>query len=212
MDLKINKDFRIVDINSVIQDPENARNHTEKDIAEKKAALKQFGFTRPILVNSETNIIAGGNGFHQAAMELGFTEIPAIFIPMSAVRAKALGISDNRIGDSADYNLEQFNINISEINEWDDIDWKALAFGKDEIDLLLASLNTEITDNSEPPQETQEEPLSEEDMPAKSVKVTVAQRELFEQACKKIRTQENDSRISEGRILEMITAEYLSGI
>ena len=105
-ELKINKDFRVVDIDSVVEDPENAKKHTDKDISEKKEALKVFGFTRALIVNAETNIIAAGSGFHRAAKELGYKEVPVIFIPMSAVRAKALGISDNKLADSCGYDLE----------------------------------------------------------------------------------------------------------
>lgn len=49
MELKINDNYKVVDIDSVIPDPENAKIHDEKDLAEKRAALKQFGFTRSLL-------------------------------------------------------------------------------------------------------------------------------------------------------------------
>ncbi|HNC56669.1 MAG TPA: ParB N-terminal domain-containing protein [Leptospiraceae bacterium] len=214
MELKINSNYKIVPIDNIIPDPENAREHSKEDIEEKKAALKQFGWTRPCIINSETNIIAVGNGFWQAAKELGYTEVPAIFIPMSAVRAKALAISDNRLGDHGRYNLEQFNINIQEIAQWDvNTDWKALGFDKAEIDLLLASLNTEITNNDVPPTGNGQEnfpEIEESEMPAKPIKLTNGQRELFDEAVKRIRKSENDNKLSEGRIVEMLAANFLA--
>lgn len=210
MEFKINDNYKIVDVDSLIEDPENIKIHTEKDISEKKAALKKFGFTRPLIVNSENNIVAAGNGFLRAAKELGYKEVPVIFMAMSPVRAKALAVADNKLADTATYDLERFTATIGEINEWEvDLDWKALGFDKAEIDLLLSSINTEVTEEGSYQQEETPE-IAEGDLLAKPIKLTNDQRSLFEQAVKKIRESENDNKISEGKIVELLTAEFLA--
>lgn len=214
MELKIHDEFKIVDINSIFPDPENAKEHDDKDLAEKKASLKSFGFVKPIVVGKESNIIIAGNGIYFAALALGFKSVPVVFTDLSPIRAKSYGLADNRLSDNGKYNLEQFNLNIQEIDQWDkDIDWKSLGFENKEIELLLASLNTEITDeglNQDLPEGNIED-LSEEDMPAKPIKLTKGQRETFESALARLRKDESDFKLSEGRAIELICASYMAG-
>lgn len=209
---EINSNYKIVDIDSVIQDPENARVHDENDIKEKMESLKMFGFTRPLLVNSSNNVIAAGNGIHQAAKKLGYTQAPVIFMEMSPVRAKALSISDNKLGDHGKYNIDQFTLNIQDIAEWDvNVSWKGLGFDKSEIDLLLSSINNEVQDveGSQPNLSDEDEDIPEEERPAKGIKVNRRQRELFEHALNNLQKQEKSDSISEGDFIEILCNRFL---
>lgn len=210
-DFVINDDYRIVPIDSITQDPENARVHDENDLREKRESLKLFGFTRPILVNKSTGIIAAGNGIHLAAKELGYEKVPVIFIEMSPIRAKSLSISDNKLGDHGKYNIDQFTWNIKEIDEWDTtVEWKALGFEKNEINLLLASINNDVSDDhGEAQLEDNHEELPEEERPAKSIRLNKRQRESFETALKYLKKLEDNDNISEGEFIEIISIRYL---
>lgn len=214
-ELKINKDYQIVPIDSVRPDPDNSRIHDEQDIKYKRESLKKFGFHRCLVVNSNTSFIAAGSGMWLAAKNLGYTEVPAIFIPMSATEAKALALADNKLSDQGRYNLDQFNLNIAEIAEWEpNLNWSALGFDSGEITLLLASLNTEITDSGTQIPSNDEDyvaAIPEENRPAKPVNLTKAQRELFDVVVVKIRESENDNKLSEGKIVEILSADYLAG-
>ena len=55
----------------------NPRTHSERQVAEIAASIKEFGWTSPVLVDGENGIIAG-HGRLLAARQLGMTEVPVI--------------------------------------------------------------------------------------------------------------------------------------
>ena len=55
----------------------NARTHSDEQVMQIAASIAQFGFTNPLLVDSEAGILAG-HGRLLAAQKLGLTEIPVI--------------------------------------------------------------------------------------------------------------------------------------
>src|SRR5262249_60706354 len=57
--------------------PSNPRTHSEKQIAQIASAIQRFGFTNPIIVDTN-NIIAAGVGRFRAAQRLGLAECPTI--------------------------------------------------------------------------------------------------------------------------------------
>jgi hypothetical protein len=58
----------------------NARIHSKKQIKELAASIRRFGFTNPVLLGDENQILAG-HGRVQAAKDLGLVEIPTILLP-----------------------------------------------------------------------------------------------------------------------------------
>lgn len=107
---KISKHLRetapVVDIDSVKQDPVNARLHPERNMKSIKQSLNLYGQLIPILVNRETNIIIAGNGRHRCAKELGWTEIAISYADMSHTEAAGFGIVDNRTAELAKWDFE----------------------------------------------------------------------------------------------------------
>ena len=55
----------------------NARTHSEEQVAQIAASIKEFGFTNPILTDGDNGVIAG-HGRVLAARKLGMTELPTI--------------------------------------------------------------------------------------------------------------------------------------
>ena len=55
----------------------NARTHSDEQVMQIAASIAQFGFTNPLLVDSEAAILAG-HGRLLAAQKLGLTEVPVI--------------------------------------------------------------------------------------------------------------------------------------
>ena len=74
--MKIN-DLRVekVDINSIFEDPENARLHPDANLTQIRKSLERFGQRKPIVVSEQDKIILAGNGTFRAAIKLGWTEI-----------------------------------------------------------------------------------------------------------------------------------------
>lgn len=87
------------------RDPNNSRVHDKRNIESIKASLTQFGQTRPILVRSDGQIIAG-NGTHKAAEELNWKRLAAVRFIGTEDEARAYAIADNRTAQLAGWELE----------------------------------------------------------------------------------------------------------
>ncbi|MFG5379814.1 ParB/Srx family N-terminal domain-containing protein [Yoonia sp. R2-816] len=55
----------------------NARTHSDAQIKQIAESIKRFGFTNPVLVSDEGEIIAG-HGRVRAALALGLSEVPTL--------------------------------------------------------------------------------------------------------------------------------------
>ena len=70
--------------------PRNARTHSRKQIKQIKASIEEFGFTNPILIDENDQIMAG-HGRVEAAKLLGLAEVPTVQIShLSAAQKKSL--------------------------------------------------------------------------------------------------------------------------
>src|SRR5512147_1452652 len=84
----------------------NARTHSDEQVAEIAASIVEFGFTNPILVDSEAGVIAG-HGRLLAARKLGLTEVPVIVLGhLTPLQRRAYVLADNRLALNAGWNDE----------------------------------------------------------------------------------------------------------
>lgn len=86
----------VVDIDSLVQDPDNANTHPEKNMEALRASLTKYGQVHALLCRKATRVIVSGNGRWKAAKDLGWTKIAAHFVDINEVEAAGLGIVDNR--------------------------------------------------------------------------------------------------------------------
>jgi ParB-like chromosome segregation protein Spo0J len=68
----------------------NARTHSKKQIRQIAASIERFGFTNPVLVSDEGEIIAG-HGRVMAAQQLGMTEVPTLTLSHLSAAERRLG-------------------------------------------------------------------------------------------------------------------------
>ena len=75
-------------------------------------------------------------------------------------------------------------------------------------------MNTSITDSGVPQEGGQDVPqdIPDEDQQARALKLTKGQREIIDLAVKTLRENEQNPKLSEGQCMEMISANYLSGV
>jgi DNA modification methylase len=79
----------------------NARTHSKKQIRQIADSILQFGWTYPILIDENKQIIAGVGRF-KAADQLGLPSVPVIFITgLSDAKKRALALADNKIAANA---------------------------------------------------------------------------------------------------------------
>src|SRR6202166_2983155 len=127
-------------VGDLIPDPRNARTHPKRQIDQLKASIEAFGFTNPILADSQGHIIAG-HGRLQAARAMGFAEVPTITLSgLSNIQKRALRIADNKIALNAGWDLEILQLELGELASIDvDIDPTLTGFSTGEIDVILSS-------------------------------------------------------------------------
>ena len=79
----------------------NARTHSDAQVAQIAASIREFGFTNPILTDGERGIIAG-HGRLLAARKLGMTEVPVIELAhLTPAQRKAYILADNKLAMNA---------------------------------------------------------------------------------------------------------------
>jgi hypothetical protein len=116
----------------------NARTHPPKQIEQIAGSIRRYGFTNPILIDEESEIIAG-HGRLLAAKKLRMTEVPALTVTgLSDLEKRGLRLSDNRIPLGASWDKELLQIELREITleAPDLIEFSGFEIG--EIDVLLA--------------------------------------------------------------------------
>ena len=106
-------------VDSLIPYVNNARTHTDEQVAQIAASIREFGFTNPVLITPDNTLIAG-HGRLSAARKLGLTEIPAITVEgLSEAQRKALVIADNSLALNAGWNEEVLSAEIDALEELD---------------------------------------------------------------------------------------------
>ena len=93
----------------------NSRTHSDEQVAQIAASIKEFGWTNPILVDGSNGIIAG-HGRLMAARKLGYKEVPTIELTdLTETQKKAYIIADNRLALNAGWDNEMLTIELNDL-------------------------------------------------------------------------------------------------
>ena len=149
-----------VALDALIPYARNSRTHSDAQVAQIAASIREFGFTNPVLVDGDGGIIAG-HGRVLASRKLGLTDVPCIRLAhLSEAQKRAYVIADNKLALNAGWDEEMLALELVELGELD-FDLDLTGFTQDEIDALMPEqLMTEgLTDEDAVP-EVQAEPVS----------------------------------------------------
>jgi site-specific DNA-methyltransferase (adenine-specific) len=114
----------------------NSRTHSDEQVAQIAASIKEFGWTNPILVDGENGIIAG-HGRVMAARKLKYKEVPTIeLMDMTETQRKAYIIADNRLALNAGWDNEMLTIELNDLLA-DGFALELLGFDSKELNALL---------------------------------------------------------------------------
>ena len=125
----------------------NARTHSEAQVAQIAASIKEFGFLNPIIV-SEDNTVLCGHGRLYAAQKLGLKKVPCIKEKhLTEAQKKAYIIADNKLSLNAGWDNELLAVEIADLQgEGFDIDF--LGFDDKEVaDLFANSTKSDVKDD-----------------------------------------------------------------
>ena len=139
----------------------NSRTHSESQVSQVAASIKEFGFTNPVLIDDDNMIIAG-HGRIQAAMRLGLAEVPCIRLShLTENQKKAYIIADNKLALNAGWDEELLRLELGNLDE-NDFDLSLTGFDDDELkNLLLPEQVNGLVDEDQVP-EVPEDPVTVE--------------------------------------------------
>lgn len=127
--------------------------------------------------------------------------------------ARAYGIADNQIPTQAEWNVESLSKHLKDMAEWNPMqDWNAIGFEDNIIEPLMESeeeSDTTLTDFLDGKDFQQKEDKS---VMAKPIKVTAEQWEVIDQAINIVKLQTEDLKMTAGRALELMCADWLAGM
>ena len=137
----------------------NSRTHDDAQVAQIAASIREFGWTNPILINSENGVVAG-HGRLLAARKMGMTDVPCIELSgLTETQRKAYVIADNKLALNAGWDDEMLSLELSELGELG-FNLDLIGFSEDEIKELLAEDSpVGLTDEDYVP-EVQPDPVS----------------------------------------------------
>lgn len=137
----------------------NSRTHSDEQVAQIAASIKEWGFTTPILIDENNGIIAG-HGRLMAAQRLGIDEVPCIVATdWTEAQKRAYVIADNKLALNAGWDNEMLAVEFGELKDLN-FDLSLTGFGEDEIGALFPDeVKQGLTDEDAVP-ETPEQPVT----------------------------------------------------
>jgi DNA modification methylase len=143
-------EHKIVQVEDLIPYALNSRTHSDEQVAQLAASIREFGFTNPILIDQDSNIIAG-HGRLLAARKSKMAQVPAVVVTgLDDRKRRALVIADNKLALNAGWDEEALRVELEDLAG----DFgKLMGFSEDElVDLLRGDEATEgLTDEDAVP-------------------------------------------------------------
>ena len=114
----------------------NARTHSRKQVRQIADSIRRFGFTNPVLVSDEGEIIAG-HGRVEAAKLLGLESVPTLPLShLSETERRAYVLADNKLALNAGWDQDMLAIELQALVDLQ-FDTSLTGFSTAEIDLTL---------------------------------------------------------------------------
>lgn len=133
-----NTQYYLADMQELIPYVRNARTHSESQITQIAASIKEFGFLSPIIISKDNTILCGHGRFY-AAQKLGLKKIPCIKEEyLTETQRRAYIIADNKLSLNAGWDNEMLAVELSDL-QGADFDLALTGFDEKEIADLFAS-------------------------------------------------------------------------
>lgn len=144
--------YKIANVSDLIPYARNARTHSDEQVAQIAASIREFGFTNPVITDGANGIIAG-HGRILAARKLGLKQVPTVELSqLTEAQKRAYIIADNKLALNAGWDLEMLGVEFQELKALD-YDLGLTGFSPDEIGRVLAKQTTGLTDPDDVPEE-----------------------------------------------------------
>ena len=132
------ENIEIIEVSRLIPYARNSRTHSETQVAQIAASIREFGFTNPVLIADDDTIIAG-HGRILAARQLGMERVPCLRLShMTDAQRQAYVIADNKLALNAGWDDELLALELGELRDGG-FDLGLTGFTDDELAALLIS-------------------------------------------------------------------------
>jgi DNA modification methylase len=136
---------------SLVPYARNARTHRPEQVAQVAASIREWGWTTPILIDEQSNLIAGHCRL-LAAQRLGLAEVPVMIARgWSEAQKQAYVIADNKLALNAGWDEDLLRIELGELRGLG-ADLELTGFGELELDALFAGADDGGPDPDEAPE------------------------------------------------------------
>jgi len=130
-----------IKVDALVPYARNSRTHSEEQVVQIVASIREFGFTNPVLIDGDGGIIAG-HGRVLAARKMGLATVPCLRLAhLSEAQKRAYIIADNKLALNAGWDDEMLALEISDLKALD-YDLTLTGFDGDEIAELLREVDT----------------------------------------------------------------------
>ena len=132
--------IKTVSVEKLIPYVKNSRTHSDGQVAQIAASIKEFGWTNPILVDGESGVIAG-HGRLLAARKLGQKEVPVIELAhMTESQKRAYVIADNQLAMNAGWDTTLLSLELADLKEIG-FDLEILGFKPEDLKTFIEEIN-----------------------------------------------------------------------
>mgnify|MGYP003668134078 CR=1 FL=1 len=122
-------------VDALIPYARNARTHSDDQVAQIAASIKEWGWTTPVLIDEDGGIIAG-HGRVMAARKLGIEEVPTMVATgWTKAQKQAYVLADNQLPQNAEWDLDLLAVEMKDLDA-DGFDLSLIGFGIDYLDSI----------------------------------------------------------------------------
>jgi DNA modification methylase len=137
-------------VDALIPYARNARTHSDEQVAQIAASIKEWGWTTPVLVDEDGGIIAG-HGRVMAARKLGIEEVPTMTATgWSKAQKQAYVLADNQLPQNAGWDMDLLSVEMKDLDT-EGFDLSLIGFGDDMLAGLLVDPTEGLTDEDAVP-------------------------------------------------------------
>ena len=152
MEMKLKIEYRKV--SDLLPYARNARTHSDAQVSQLAASIKEFGFNNPVAIDADGMILCG-HGRVMAAQKLHMTEVPTVCLShLSETQVKAYILADNKLALNAGWDNDMLKVELEELKD-SDFDLNLTGFSDEELKDILVEDPTESHEDNfdgEPPE------------------------------------------------------------